>query len=70
MELECKNCCAIVEAEELFVYFDNDPNDGMAGKWTLCKCPKCTLPLLALQVDFGSGFEGDAPVRVYPPQGR
>jgi len=66
MILECPRCDAIVEAEELFSYVDKDENEPV-GKWTLAKCPKCTLPLLAVQVD-DDDFDFATPNRVFPPQ--
>jgi hypothetical protein len=67
MILECNNCEAIVDAQVLFVYDDNDQEEP-PGRWTLAKCPRCALPLLAVQVDAGDGF--DAPSRIYPPKTR
>ena len=67
MILECSHCEAIVEAEELFSYVDNDPEDP-PGKWTFVKCPRCTLPMVAVQADFGDG--NFTPTRVYPAQNK
>ena len=69
MLIECSRCAAIVEAQELISYYDAD-DDPFPGKWTLAKCPRCTLPLLAVQCDYGDGFEADTPNRVYPPKER
>lgn len=71
MLLECKHCSAMVEALEIATYFDSvhDKNEP-PGKWTLARCPRCTLPLLALQCDYGEGFDADDPIRVYPPRDR
>lgn len=69
MLLECTRCAAIVEAQEVASYFDDD-EDVAQGKWTFAKCPRCTLPLLAVQCDFGDGFDADTPSRVYPPRDR
>lgn len=63
MILECTFCEAIVDAQELYAYEDND-REGPPGKWTLLKCPSCTLPLLTSQIDISEGF--DKPERVYP----
>lgn len=65
MILECKHCAAVVNAEELFSYEDTYPNDPPA-RWTLGQCPSCRFPMLAVQEDYGSGW--DAAIRVYPPQ--
>ena len=62
MILECTRCEAIVDAEELHSYVDND--QGPPGKWTFCKCPRCTLPLVTVQTDYGGGY--DEPERVFP----
>ena len=70
MLLECSICEAIVETQEIANYVDADPNDPFTGKWTFSKCPRCTLPLLALQVDYGDGFQADMPTRVYPARNR
>jgi hypothetical protein len=40
------------------------------GKWTLATCPRCLDPLLMLQVDYGYGYDADAPARMFPPQDR
>ena len=69
MILECSRCQAIVDAKELHHFIDNEPDgDAVKGKWTLCQCPKCTLPLLTVQVDFGDGW--DSPTRVYPARSK
>ena len=70
MLLECSRCSAIVDAEEIASYDDSDREDPFPGRWTLAKCPRCTLPLLAVQVDYGEGFANDMPARVYPPRDR
>jgi hypothetical protein len=67
MILECNNCEAFVEAQELHSYLDND-QEGPPGQWTLAKCPRCSMPMLAVQVDYGDGF--DPPSRVFPPKSR
>jgi hypothetical protein len=65
MILECRHCEAAVNVEELFFYDDTYEVDPPA-KWTLGKCPRCKFPMLAVQEDFGNGWEG--PLRVFPPQ--
>lgn len=70
MILECSRCAAIVEAQEIASYLDHDPDDPFPGKWTFAKCPLCTLPLLAVQCDYGEGIDADTPSRVFPPKDR
>src|SRR5690348_1951040 len=67
MILECNFCEALVEAEVLCSYVDQDRNEP-AGKWSLVKCPKCTLPMLAVQVDDDDEWNETLPTRVFPPQ--
>ena len=68
MILECKKCQAVVQAEELFTYDDDEIDDGfpIPGRWTLSKCPICTTPLLTVQTEHGGGWQ--TPNRVYPVQ--
>jgi hypothetical protein len=68
MILECKHCEAVVNVEELFSYDDRYQHDPPA-KWTLGKCPSCRFPMLAVQEDYGTGWEESA-TRVYPPQAK
>lgn len=70
MLLECNRCAAIVEAQEIASYYDHEDDDPFPGKWTFAKCPRCTLPLLAVQCDYGDGIDADTPSRVFPPQDR
>lgn len=70
MLLDCSRCSATVDAQEIASYFDDEANDPFPGKWTFAKCPRCTLPLLAVQVDYGEGIEADSPTRVFPPRDR
>lgn len=76
MLLECKHCSAVVNATVLHAYddggtYDEDGNmEDVPGKWTLTSCPRCRLPMLAVQCDHGDGFNADVPVRVYPPMDR
>jgi hypothetical protein len=58
MILECKQCEALVNAEELSRYELNE--DDWPITYTFLKCPKCQRPLLAEEDIFG-------PERVYPP---
>ena len=70
MLLECSRCAAIVKAQEIASYFDDDVDDPFACKWTFAKCPSCNQPLLAVQCDYGEGLEADTPSRVYPARDR
>jgi Domain of unknown function (DUF4145) len=73
MLLECSTCSATVEAQEIASYLDDDESNNCIpgpGKWTFARCPRCTLPLLAVQYDFGDGHDADWPTRVYPPRDR
>jgi len=69
MILECSRCEAIVDAQELHSYVDTDPDpEAPPGMWTFLKCPKCTMPLVTVQVDLGEGY--DPPTRVYPAKNK
>jgi len=76
MILECKHCSAIVEATKIAEYNDGGTYDREGnmeeppGKWTFVYCPSCHIPMLAVQCDFGDGFIGDLPTRVFPPEDR
>lgn len=44
-----------------------DPEDfDPPGKWTFSYCPRCRNPMLAVQCDYGRGFNDDSPSRVFP----
>jgi hypothetical protein len=74
MLLECKGCSATVDSKIISVYEERgvaDPeNYEPPGRWTFVSCPRCQMPMLALQCDHGEGFEDDSPVRMYPPRER
>lgn len=70
MLIECKRCAAIVDAPELYAYDAYDERDGLPERWTFAKCPRCASPLLAVQCDYGNGFEEDTPTRVFPARDR
>jgi hypothetical protein len=65
MILECKHCEEVVEVTQLHHYEDHDPEEP-PSRWTFGKCPKCNLPFLALEEDYGEGWDG--PFRMYPPR--
>lgn len=64
MILECERCETLVEAEVLASYIDQDSEEP-EGKWTFTRCPKCSLPMLAVQS--GDPLIDDLPTRVFPP---
>lgn len=64
--LECKHCAVLVDATVLHQYRDDDENEPPAI-WFLCKCPRCTLPMLAISDVYG---DDSPPHRVYPPAER
>jgi hypothetical protein len=66
MILECTRCEKVVDAEELFSYLDDDQAQPQ-GKWTLAKCPKCSLPLLTVQLP---EVPEDETSRVFPARDR
>jgi len=66
MILECKHCAAVVDATILHQYEDDDTEEPPAT-WYFCKCPRCTLPMLAI----GDVCDEDGPPRrVFPPAER
>src|ERR1035437_4159124 len=65
MLLDCKHCSAIVDAVVIATYDDHDQEEP-EGRWTFCSCPRCNLPMLAVAVDMGDGFDADSPSRVFP----
>jgi hypothetical protein len=66
MILECKNCAAVVDATVLHQYEDDDTEE-LPATWFFCKCPRCTLPMLAIS----ELFDDDSPPRrVFPPAER
>jgi hypothetical protein len=67
MLVECEYCEAIVDAEVIASYEDReDKSEGMEGKYSFLKCPRCRRPFILLQVDDGAGW--DEPIRLYPPR--
>jgi hypothetical protein len=65
MFLECKHCSAIVDAKVIATYDDNDEEEP-PGRWFFCHCPRCTMPMLAVTIDDGYGFEEASASRLYP----
>jgi Domain of unknown function (DUF4145) len=75
MLLDCKDCGAVVNAEEIGSYSDmpdDDPDQFgnlFCSKYTFARCPVCDSALLARQDGLG-GDEWDKPVRIFPPRDR
>jgi len=46
MILECKRCEALVNAEPIAKYVDNDSPEALATTYSLLRCPKCRGPFL------------------------
>lgn len=63
MLLECQYCSALVDAIVKASY-DDDDGESPPVRSTFAMCPQCHAPLLALQENFGNGW--DTPRRVYP----
>src|SRR5688572_13946980 len=50
MIIECDNCIATVQVEEIGEYVNHNPYDPMASvKYILCKCSQCSSPILIEQ---------------------
>lgn len=64
MLLECKHCSALVDASVVGDFTAND-GDAPPYKFSLARCPQCSSALLAVQEDYGGGW--DSPGLVYPP---
>ncbi len=65
MIIDCPKCQAVVDAKVLHSYTDSDREEPQ-GIWTFAQCPRCTLPLMTVQLE---DFDGDdTPSRVYPPK--
>jgi len=66
MLLECNYCEAVVDAKMLHSYDCFDDEMAMPTKYIFLQCPKCSLPFLAYQEDYGNGW--DEPSRLFPPK--
>ncbi|NII24330.1 DUF4145 domain-containing protein [Pseudoflavitalea sp. X16] len=69
MLLECDTCSAVVKAEVLISYVDENPYDWVdSTQYTFCKCPQCHSPILASQEYGMSAGEIDwsSPIKIYP----
>lgn len=72
MILECKHCSAVVDTTPIAVYEDGGDFEDFEppGKWTFSYCPRCRNPMLAVQCNYGQGFDEDPPSRVFPVRDR
>lgn len=67
MIIECVGCQALVDANVVASYEYFDPEDGPpVQQYSFLKCPNCECPSLAIQEDYGNGW--DTPYRLYPAQ--
>lgn len=66
MLTECKYCQATVDSRVIASYEAIDDEVGNPVKFTFAKCPRCEVPLLLGQDNFGSGW--DEPGRLFPPR--
>ena len=62
MILDCGNCGALVEAAVVESYWDSDPSENPANRYTLFRCPKCSRPFLVQTEE--DGYESQ--VVLYP----
>lgn len=73
MLLECKNCEAIVNAEEICNYsikvIETEYLIEVLIVYRLLKCPKCERPLLTMQQSIENEKLND-PTPIYPPSGK
>ncbi|MCI0561662.1 MAG: DUF4145 domain-containing protein [Nitrososphaera sp.] len=69
MIIECQQCEAFVEAEEITGYEYMRTATQPSGRYLLLKCLKCDSPILVSQNNIGNMVEGDiwdTPARLYP----
>jgi hypothetical protein len=71
MLVECSECGAVVNAEEIAIHeYDFPPElEFFKKRVTFLNCPKCKSPLLASQDESDSDGWGE-PLRIYPPSDR
>jgi hypothetical protein len=65
MILECTRCSAFVDAT-LIAHYDDEDDESVRSTWFFCKCPRCTLPMVATSY----AFDDAPPTRVYPQSTR
>ncbi len=71
MIVECSNCEAYAEAEEIGSYQYLRRDDKPSGRYLLLMCWRCENPILIVQDNIGNMVEGDiwdTPVKLYPSQ--
>lgn len=69
MIVECRQCEAFVEAEEIAGYGYLRSDTRPSGRYVLLKCLKCESPILISQNNIGNMADGDIwdrAVRLYP----
>jgi len=69
MIVECDNCEAFVDAEEIESYKYTRIDDKPSGRYLLLKCPICEKPILIAQDNIGNMVQGDiwdTPYVLYP----
>lgn len=67
MLLECKYCEAVVDAKLLNSYECRDEEVGFPQRYSFLRCPQCSSPFLALQEDYGNGWDNES-TRLFPPR--
>ena len=71
MIVECQNCGAFVEADEIGLYEYNRTATHASGRFVFLRCQRCGAPILVNQDNTGNMVEGDVwgtPVRIFPSQ--
>jgi len=66
MLIDCTTCSALVDGVVEAAYEYRDSEIGIKELISLLHCPRCLQPLVALQTDWGEGW--DTPSRVYPKE--
>lgn len=61
----CPHCDEVVAAE-IFGTYQDQPQWDPPFRYEAATCPKCDKPMLFVDEDYGSGWDG--PYRLYPPQ--
>jgi Domain of unknown function (DUF4145) len=65
--VNCVNCKARVNAEELAEFLGLDDETGFELRYTFLKCPSCNTPIVTSQWRPDAGEQWDSPHRLYPP---
>jgi hypothetical protein len=66
MLLDCDDCGARVQAIEIGYYDFAEDDSPFPIKYTFARCPECWSPMVAIQEDYGGGW--DKPGRIFPTQ--